>query len=77
MLARIEVLKACNVPQHHHVNEQITFILKGAMRLMLGQEEFIVRAGEVVIIPPNLPHSGEAFEDTMGSISSLHLAPTG
>jgi quercetin dioxygenase-like cupin family protein len=66
MLARIEVLKGCKVHEHQHVNEQITLILKGAMLLRLGGEERIVRPGEVVIIPANLPHSGEALEDTMG-----------
>ena len=66
MLARIEVLKGYLVPQHHHVNEQISFILSGSMRFVLGGEERIVRAGEVLVIPANLPHSGEALEDTIG-----------
>lgn len=66
MLARIEILKGCLVPEHHHVNEQISFILSGSMRFVLGGEERIVHAGEVLVIPSNLPHSGEALEDCIG-----------
>ncbi len=66
MLARIQVAKGCAVPEHHHVNEQISFILSGSMRFVLGGEERIVRAGEVLVIPSNLPHSGEALEDMIG-----------
>ena len=53
---------------HSHHNEQITYVLEGALRFLLGEdqdEEVIVRSGEVLTIPPNLPHSAEALEDTL------------
>ncbi len=56
------------VPRHQHENEQITYILEGALRFHLGADgaqEVIVRAGEVLTIPPNLPHTAEALEDTL------------
>ena len=65
MLARILLRKGCIVPLHHHENEQITYVLEGALLFTLEGREIIVRAGEVLVIPPNVPHSAEALEDTI------------
>jgi quercetin dioxygenase-like cupin family protein len=68
MLAHIYLRKGCVVPKHAHDNEQLTYILEGALRFRLGEagdEEVVVKAGEVLHIPSNLPHSAEALEDTL------------
>lgn len=70
MLARICLKKGAIVPRHSHPNEQITFILEGALRFLLGDDEAnlqeeVIRAGELLVIPGNLPHSAEALEDTV------------
>ena len=65
MLARILLRKGCIVPLHHHENEQITYVLEGALLFTLEGREITVRAGEVLVIPPNVPHSAEALEDTI------------
>jgi len=68
MLAHVYLKKGAIVPRHQHENEQITYILEGALRFRLGETgEQIqdVRAGEVLCIPSNLPHSAEALEDTL------------
>lgn len=68
MIAHIYLKKGGIVPKHSHHNEQITYVLEGALRFLLGEaqdEEVIVRSGEVLTIPPHLPHSAEALEDTL------------
>jgi quercetin dioxygenase-like cupin family protein len=68
MVAHVYFKKGGLVPQHSHHNEQITYVLQGALRFLLGRDqdrEVIVRAGEVLTIPPHLPHSAEALEDTL------------
>lgn len=68
MIAHIYFKKGGEVPMHSHHNEQITYVLEGALRFLLGEaqdEEVIVRAGEVLTIPPHLPHSAVALEDTL------------
>lgn len=69
MFARLELKKGCLVPRHQHPNEQITYVEHGALRFLLGEEgaleEKLVRAGELLVIPANLPHSAEAIEDTI------------
>ena len=68
MLAQVYLQKGSIVPRHSHHNEQITWIVEGALRFHLGDdgaEEVVVRAGEVLVIPSNLPHTAEALEDTL------------
>lgn len=65
MLARLLLRKGCIVPMHHHENEQITYVLEGALKFTLDGGEIVVRAGEVLVIPPNAKHSAEALEDTI------------
>jgi quercetin dioxygenase-like cupin family protein len=68
MIAHIYFKKGDDVPQHSHDNEQLTYILSGALKFWFGakgEQEVTVTAGEVVVIPSNLPHRALALEDTL------------
>jgi quercetin dioxygenase-like cupin family protein len=65
MLSRIILRKGFVVPLHQHENEQISYIVEGALKFSIDEREIVVRAGEVLCIPPNLPHKAEAMEDTL------------
>ncbi len=68
MLAHVYLEKGCIVPRHQHENEQLTYILEGALRFWIGKdesEEVVVRAGEVLHIPSMVWHKAEALEDTL------------
>ena len=68
MLAQVYLKKGCIVPKHSHENEQLTYILEGALKFWIGEdgsEEITVRAGEVLLIPSNIPHKAEALEETL------------
>jgi quercetin dioxygenase-like cupin family protein len=68
MLAHVYLKEGCVVPMHRHENEQMTYILEGALRFRLGEDgerEVVVRAGEVLHIPSDLPHEAVALEDTL------------
>jgi len=64
MVGRLWLAKGAVVPPHKHVSEQITMVLSGAIRFTIGDKDTTVRAGEVLIIPPNVVHSAIALEDT-------------
>src|SRR5437588_12078357 len=64
-IARLELQKDANVAQHSHVNEQITMVERGALKFFIEGKELIVRAGEVLTIPPNAPHGVEVLEDSV------------
>jgi quercetin dioxygenase-like cupin family protein len=65
MLARVLLKKGAHVPLHAHPNEQVAYILEGALRFALQGREVVVRAGEVLCIPPDVPHEAWALEDTV------------
>ena len=68
MLTHVYLKKGCVVPQHSHDNEQLTYILEGALKFWIGdegEEELVVGAGEVLVIPSNVKHKAEALEDTL------------
>lgn len=65
MLAQIVLKKGAVVPEHSHINEQLTYIVEGALKFWIDGKEIIVRAGEVLCIPANMPHKAEAVEDTL------------
>lgn len=65
MLARVLLKKGCVVPEHSHHNEQLTYIIDGALKFWIDGKELMVRDGEVLTIPPHMPHKAEALEDTV------------
>ncbi len=65
MLARVLLKKGAHVPLHSHVNEQVTYVLEGCLQFVLEGREVVVHAGEVLCIPPSVPHEAFALEDTI------------
>jgi quercetin dioxygenase-like cupin family protein len=68
MLAHVYLKKGSVVPMHSHENEQLTYILEGGLRFWIGSESaesFVLGPGEVLVIPPNVPHKAEAVADTL------------
>ncbi len=68
MLAHVYLKQGCVVPKHAHENEQFTYILDGALKFFVGEDgrrEVVVRAGEVLHLPANVPHEAHALEDTL------------
>ncbi len=65
MVAQVFFKKGGVVPLHHHENEQITYILEGALQFELEGRTVTVRKGEVLVIPSNVPHKAVALEDTL------------
>jgi quercetin dioxygenase-like cupin family protein len=71
MLAQVYLDEGAIVPWHSHENEQLTWVLEGALRFWVGEEgsadmrEVVVSAGDVLFIPGNVPHKAEALADTL------------
>ncbi len=65
MVARVLMKKGCIVPEHSHHNEQVTYILEGALKFWIDGKEIVVNAGEVLTIPPHMPHKAEALAETV------------
>ena len=68
MFAHLKLSKGCLVPMHSHHNEQLSYIVSGRLRFLVGEDEeaVIVGPGQVIELPAHLPHAAEALEDTEG-----------
>ena len=67
-VARLYMEAGSEVPQHAHEHEQIAMVVEGHMRLFIGanDEQVVdVAAGELVRVPPNVPHRAEMLETTL------------
>ena len=68
MLTHVYLDRGAVVPMHSHENEQITYVLEGALRFWIRDEDsepIDVRAGEVLVLPSWVPHKAIALEDTL------------
>jgi quercetin dioxygenase-like cupin family protein len=63
-LAQVYLKRGAIVPIHAHESEQMTYVLQGALKLLVGGEDVTVREGEVLHVPTRVPHQVEALDDT-------------
>jgi len=72
MLAHVYLAKGCIVPRHSHDNEQITYILEGALKFEIEGKEIVVAKGEVLRIPSNVPHSARSVNGPARALDIFH-----
>jgi quercetin dioxygenase-like cupin family protein len=56
----VELDEGASFPDHHHPHEQIVSVLDGTLDIVVGSEAFALTAGQVLVIPPDVPHHGRA-----------------
>lgn len=59
----VEIKAGSDLPEHHHVHEQITFIIEGELEMKIGGQTHTLTSGMYFIIPSNTPHSALAHTD--------------
>src|SRR5215831_20139634 len=62
-LGLVELKAGSIVPEHHHVHEQITYILEGQLDMRIGGESISLTPGMYHVIPSNTPHNAIAITD--------------
>lgn len=50
------------VPMHHHVHEQLTYVLSGRVRFTIGNETYEVSAGDTLYEKPDIVHGCVCLE---------------
>jgi len=59
-------------PVHWHDEEQISFVLDGEFEFEVAGEKRILRRGDAVVIPPNVPHGARTHESSCVEIDVFH-----
>lgn len=62
-LGYVEIKKGSDLAEHHHIHEQITFVIEGQLDMMIGGNPYLLTAGMYHVIPSNTPHSAIAKTD--------------
>ena len=62
-LGYVEIKAGNKLPEHHHVHEQITFIIEGQLDMTIGGKSCSLTSGMYYVIPSNVPHSAIAKTD--------------
>ncbi|MGQ0569289.1 MAG: cupin domain-containing protein [Armatimonadota bacterium] len=65
MAAFMEFKAGFVVPTHQHENEQLVYCISGTMRFTFPDREVILRGGELLLIPGNVPHGAEMVDDVV------------
>lgn len=60
-IAHWDIEKGASLPFHSHIHEQVTHLTEGEFEMTIGGETKVFKAGSIVIIPSNVPHSGKAL----------------
>ena len=69
-LAYWEIEGGSELPTHNHIHEQVLNMISGEFEFTMNGEVQVLRAGDVVVIPSDVPHSGKAL--TARSLMSFH-----
>lgn len=64
-LIRVEWPEGSTTTAHNHANELIMSVVSGRLKAISGDKQFIMEAGDVVVVPAWVEHSYEAMEDTV------------
>lgn len=60
------------IPRHHHSNQQITWVISGAMEFELDGEKRVLQAGDGALIPPDTPHSAVVLDEPCRALDAWH-----
>ena len=57
----VELKAGSFVPEHHHLHEQITYVLEGQLEMNIGGEKQVLTTGNYYVIKSNVIHSALAI----------------
>ena len=59
-IAVVDLDPGAVLPEHHHENEQLGFVIAGTLTMRVGTEEQALKAGDMYAIPSDVPHDAVA-----------------
>ena len=65
MMTTFDIEPGSAIPSHKHPHEQITFLVKGSLKMTVGDETRTMQASDIAVVPPEVEHSAEALEPSL------------
>jgi len=63
MICRFKFVPFLVTPAHSHPHEQMTLVMQGKVKFIIGDAEKIVSAGDVLHFPPNSWHGATMLDE--------------
>ena len=65
MLCQFHLDEGCVVPTHHHMNDQVGYVVSGKVEMTIGNKVRIITTGDSYAVPGGIPHSARAIENSI------------
>ena len=65
-LCKFRLKRGLHIKKHNHPNEQITYVIKGSIKMRIGNETMAMKSGDVAYVPSFSDHEIKVLEDTVG-----------
>ena len=65
LMAEFLLNQGCALPVHTHPYEQTGYLIKGRLRLWIGEQEWEVHPGDAWCIPMNVEHGAQVLEESV------------
>lgn len=62
MVVEVHFEAGTTAPLHHHRHEQITYVMSGKFEFTVGDETYVVGAGDSLYKQPNIEHGATCLE---------------
>jgi unsaturated pyranuronate lyase len=59
-------------PMHWHDEEQVSYVMDGELEFTVAGETHVMRRGDAVVIPPNVPHGARTHEGGCLQVDVFH-----
>jgi quercetin dioxygenase-like cupin family protein len=65
LMTEFRLRRGAALPRHSHPHEQTGYLIKGSIRLSIGNESYNAQAGDSWCIPGGIEHGAEILEDSI------------
>ncbi|MBI5118333.1 cupin domain-containing protein [Candidatus Poribacteria bacterium] len=72
MMTFFDLAAGSRIPAHRHPHEQISYVVKGAMRMRVGDETRTMKEGDIAVVPPNVEHEAEVGPEPVQALDAWY-----
>lgn len=65
IVMEIHYAAGVGAPAHVHSHESMTYVVRGKVKMIVGEEEYLLGPGDVCRHPAGVPHGVEAIEESV------------
>jgi quercetin dioxygenase-like cupin family protein len=65
MLMQVRLEAGSHLPEHQHPHEQLTYVLRGRLRMLVGGVVRELGPGDTICMPGGTPHAVDTLEESL------------